>query len=179
MKFNVIGIGEYKGKAVYDEFEDALFVDNLMVFDFKRKFKDYLRYTKFLINSKEGRSWVSFQFIPNKYQFLERKFAIITAANPKNLVLNDYVNFLRNSELESVIKVLGYESFLSIGELFGYSETSFIVYDIKKEEALSLASKFDQHSIFYNSGSYISITECDTKKDILYYDYSSYFKEGK
>jgi hypothetical protein len=176
MRFDVIGIGEYKGKCIYDEAEDALMVDDEIVLDFKKRYKNYLKYTKFLINSKEGRNWISFQFIPNDYERLKRKFAIITAFNPKGMILNEFLNFLKNTELEIILKSFNYEYYLSIGELFDHSEYSFIVYDIEKEEALNIAKKFDQHSIFYNSGEYISITECESQKDILKYDYLIHFK---
>jgi hypothetical protein len=176
MRFEVIGIGEYKGKCIYDEAEDALMVDDEIVLDFKKRYKDYLKYTKFLINSIEGRNWISFQFIPNDYDVLKRKFAIITAHNPKNLILNDLLNFLKNTELEIIIKSFGYEYYSSIGELFDHCEYSFIVYDIDKNDAINIAKKFDQHSIFYNSGEYISITECENQKDLLKYNYMIHFK---
>jgi len=176
MKFDVIGIGDYKGKCVYDEAEDALMIDDEVVVDFKKKYKDYLKYTKFLINNPWGREWISFQFIPNKKEILKRPFAIITAHNPKDLILNDFLNFIKNTELEGVLKTLGYEYMTSIGELFDYSEESFIVYDISKDEALRIAKMFDQDSIFYNSGKDITITKCDSGEDILNYNYEIHFK---
>jgi hypothetical protein len=176
MRFDVIGIDEYRGKCIYYEAEDALMVGDEIVLDFKKRYKDYLKYTKFMINSKNGRNWISFQFIPNDFEILKRKFTIITAFNPKGLILNEFLNFLKNTELEVRLKNLGYEYFLSIGELFDHSEYSFIVYDIEKDEALNLGKEFDQHSIFYNSGEYISITECESKKDILKYSYLIHFK---
>ncbi len=176
MKFDVIGIDEYRGKAVYDEAEDALLVDSDVVVDFKKKYGDFLRYTKFLINNPWGREWISFQFIPAKKTVLQRPFAIITAHNPKDLVLNDFLNFIRNTELEGVIKSLKYEYMTSIGELFDHKEESFIIYDISKQEALRIGSMFDQETLFYNSGRDISITECETKEDILYYNYEKIFK---
>ena len=177
MRFNVIGIGDYIGKCVYDEAEDALLVEGEIVLDFKKKYKNYLKYTKFMIHNLSGREWVSFQFLPWDFEVLKRKFAIITAYNPQGMIYNDFLNFLRNTELESVIKALGYESYLSIGELFDYSEKSFIVYDIEKKDAIEIARKFDQYSIFYNSGEYISITECENEKDILKYEYKKHFIE--
>ncbi|WP_024786932.1 MULTISPECIES: DUF3293 domain-containing protein [unclassified Lebetimonas] len=176
MRFNVIGIGDYKGKCIYDEAEDALMVDEEIVLDFKKKYKDYLKYTKFLINSISGRGWLSFQFIPDDYDVLKRKFAIITAHNPKGLILNDFLNFLKNTELEVILKTFGYEYFSSVGELFDHGEYSFIVYDIEKDDALNIAKEFDQHSFFYNSGEYISITECESKEDLLNYNYMIHFK---
>ncbi|MEO1924186.1 DUF3293 domain-containing protein [Caminibacter sp.] len=176
MKFEVIGIGEFKGKCIYDEAEDALMVDDEVVVDFKKKRENYLKYTKFLINNPWGREWISFQFIPNKKAIMQRPFAIITAHNPKDLILNDFLNFIRNTELEGVIKTLKYEYMTSIGELFDYSELSFIIYDISKQEALRIGSMFDQDTIFYNSGEEITITQCDNKKDILYYNFKKHFK---
>jgi len=175
LRFNVIGIDEYVGKCVYDEAEDALILNGEIVLDFKKKYKDYLRYTKFMIHNLNGREWISFQFLPQNYETLKRPFAIVTAYNPKGMIYNDFLNFLRNTELESVIKAFGYECYLSVGELFDYSEKSFIIYDIPKHEALSIASKFDQYSIFYNSGEYISVTECDGGEDILRYDYTKHY----
>jgi hypothetical protein len=129
-----------------------------------------------MIHNLNGREWVSFQFLPKNYESLKRKFAIVTAYNPKRMIYNDFLNFLRNTELESVIKAFGYESYLSIGELFDYSEKSFIIYDIEKDDAVDIARKFDQYSIFYNTGSAICVTECETKKDILFYDYTKHYK---
>lgn len=176
MRFEVIGIDEYKGECIYDEAEDALIVDDEIVVDFKKRYKDYLRYTKFLINSIGGRSWISFQFIPKNRDVLKRKFAIITAYNPQGMILNEFLNFLKNTELEVILKSFDYEYYLSIGELFDHSEQSFIIYDIEKEDALHIASKFDQDSIFYNSGEYISITKVESKEDILKYEYLKHFK---
>jgi len=176
MKFNVIGIGDYIGKCFYDEAEDALMVDEKIVLDFKKRYKNYLKYTKFLINTPYKRVWISFQFIPEDKKFLEKKFAIITAHNPQNLVLNKFLNFIRNTELEGLIKVLGYDYMTSIGELFDYNEKSFIVYDISLKDALDIARQFDQESIFYNSTKEISIVKCDTKEKILKYNYEKHFK---
>lgn len=177
MRFNVIGIGDYIGKCVYDEAEDALLVDGEIVLDFKKRYENYLKYTKFMIHNLNGREWVSFQFLPQNGEVLKRKFAIITAYNPKGMVYNEFFNFLKNTELESVLKAFGYESYLSVGELFDHSEKSFIIYDIEKKDALDIAKKFDQHSIFYNSGEYISIIECESGKDILKYGYLKHFKK--
>jgi len=176
MKFEVIGIGDYIGKCIYDETEDGLMVEDKIVLDFKKKYKNYLKYTKFLINTPIDRNWISFQFIPANYEYLKRPFAIITAHNPKKLILNDFLNFVRNTELESVLKSFGYEYMTSIGELFDHKEESFIVYDISKSEALSIGEKFDQSSVFYNSGKEIFIIGCDTKKNILEYNYKKHFK---
>ena len=60
--------------------------------------------------------------------------------------------------------------------MFDHSEFSFIIYDIDKDEAISIAKKFDQHSIFYNTGESMFITECDSKKDLLSYSYLIHFK---
>jgi hypothetical protein len=176
MRFNVIGIGDYKGKYIYDEAEDALMVDGKVMLDFKKRYKDYLKYTKFLINSLKGRHWISFQFIPDDIDVLKRKFAIITAHNPKGIILNEFLNFLRNTELEIILKSFGYEYYSSIGELFDHSEYSFIIYDIEKDDALNIGKQFDQYSIFYNSGEYISISECETGTDILNFRYLKLFK---
>jgi hypothetical protein len=176
MKFEVIGIGDYKGRCVYDEAEDALMIDDEVVVDFKKKYDDYLKYTKFLINSPLGREWVSFQFIPAKKASLAKPFAIITAHNPKDMIFNDFLNFIKNTELEAVIKSLGYEYMTSIGELYDYKEESFIVYDIPLDEALRVASMFDQDTIFYNDTKEISIIKCESEKKILSYDYTIHFK---
>ncbi len=175
MKFNVIGIGDYIGKCVYDEAEDALMVDGKTVLDFKKKYKQYPKYTKFLINTSISRNWISFQFIPKEYKFLKRKFAIITAHNPNKLILNSFLNFIRNSELEGVIKTLKYDYMTSVGELFDYNERSFIVYDIEKNDALLIAKQFDQDTIFYNSKTEITITKCSTNEDVLKYNYEKHF----
>ena len=173
MKHLVKGIDNIKGDLIYDEAEDSLFQNNKIVLDFKKPYKNYLLYTKFLISTKNTYTWVSFQFIPKNLTFLSRKFAIITAYNPKNEILNEFENFLRNTKLEKEIKK--YEYYLSIGTLFYYFEKSFIIYDIEKIDAINLANKFGQDSIFYNDTDSIMITKCETNKDILKFN----FKEEK
>ncbi|WP_236619695.1 DUF3293 domain-containing protein [Lebetimonas sp. JS085] len=83
---------------------------------------------------------------------------------------------MKNTELEVILKTFGYEYFSSVGELFDHGEYSFIVYDIEKDDALNIAKEFDQYSFFYNSGEYISITECESKEDLLNYNYMIHFK---
>ena len=41
MRFNVIGIGDYIGKCIYDEAEDSLMVDDEVVLDFKKEYKEF------------------------------------------------------------------------------------------------------------------------------------------
>ena len=75
LRFEVIGIGDYIGKCIYDEAEDALMVDGEIVLDFKKKYKEYLKYTKFMIHDVNGREWISFQFIPRNFEILKRKLS--------------------------------------------------------------------------------------------------------
>jgi hypothetical protein len=180
MRFKVIGIGDYKGKCVYEETEDILMVNEEPVLDFKKKgFEDFHRYAKFLINHKWGRAWISFQFIPSNYQILKRKFAIITASNPQNLHLNEFSNFLRNGELERAIRRKHFDYLTSIGELSHTLRYYFLVYEIPKREALGLARQFDQQSFFYNDGKSIAFIDTKSGEPFLYYDYLAHFKEKR
>jgi hypothetical protein len=180
MRFKVIGIGDYRGRCVYEESEDVLMVNEEIVLDFKKKsYKEFHQYGKFLINDRWGRAWISFQFIPTNYHILKRRFAIITASNPQNLHLTEFNNFLRNSELERTIRRKKFDYLTSIGELSYTLRYFFLIYDISKKDALGLARQFDQGSFFYNTGTAISFIDTKTGNPTLYYDYSSHFSNGK
>jgi len=175
-RFKVIGIGEYKGECVYEEREDVLMVNEKIVVDFKKKgFRDFFQYGKFLINDRWGRGWISFQFIPANYQFLKRKFAIITATNPRNLHLTQFENCLRQAELERRIRRKHFDYVLSIGELSYTLYHFFLIYDIPVKDAIGLAKQFDQGAFFYNDGERIQFINPNNREIILKYDYSSHF----
>jgi hypothetical protein len=182
MRFRVIGIGEYKGECVYEEREDVLMVNEKIVIDFKKKsFKEFFRYGKFLINDRWGRAWISFQFIPANYHLLRRRFAIITATNPKNLHLTQFENCLRQVELERRIRRKNYDYVTSIGELSYTLLHFFLIYDIPLQEAAGLARQFDQGAFFYNDGERIAFINPATKEPLegFEYRYLHHFKEGE
>lgn len=97
----------------------------------------------------------------------EIPFAIITAENPMNKSCPDEINNQYNKKLEEEIDELKYDYKKCVGEEGNHSENSFIIYNIKKDVAIDLGTKFKQYSIFYNSGSELSYIECDTRTTIL------------
>ena len=126
-------------------------------------------HTKFFINLGDTRSWFSFQFIPHDQKYLAKSFAIITAFNPymNSKDRTCVENFMANNELSLMLEEGKYHFLLSKGELSGYSEDSFIVYDMALEKALEVGRIFEQESIVYNNGKVVAIVDCETSKNII------------
>ena len=122
-----------------------------------------------LIKFEEGSAWFSFQFIPYDKKYLARPFAIITAYNPnmKNCNRTPEDNALANERLSLLLKNEGYYFLPSVGELSGYSEESYIVYDISRSKALAIGKQFQQESIVYNDGKIIAVVDCKTSENVI------------
>jgi len=94
-------------------------------------------------------------------------FAIITAENPMNKKCPDEINSQYNKKLEEEIYKLKYDYKKCVGEEGNHSENSFIIYNIEKDAAINLGTKFKQYCIFYNDGNELSYIECETRTTIL------------
>lgn len=95
-----------------------------------------------------------------------RTWAFITAYNPMSVVLNPEENERRNQELQKKINYYHYlmgEGRDPSGEWI--PERSFLVLDISRENAISLACSFEQKAIvFGNKGFVAELIELDYPK---------------
>jgi len=91
--------------------------------------------------------------------FEGRRFAIITAHNPRSERLSSEDNALRHEELGRDLKALGLEYTPSTGESPDRSwvEEGFAVFDMALEQALELGRKYEQHAIVYGEGERVAL----------------------
>lgn len=75
-------------------------------------------------------------------------FCVITACNPRSIILSDEENLRRNSQLESLLQ-LNKTLHLLAGDInLEWSEASYAV-EISLQNGLDLAKAFDQNAIYY------------------------------
>ena len=168
----VVFIDYLTGKIVPNSYIDyssnqtkALFAEAAKNEDWKTLYE----HTKFLINLGDTSAWFSFQFIPHDQKYLVKPFAIITAFNPymNSKDRTCVENFMANNELFLMLKEGNYHFLPSMGELSGYCEDSYIVYDIALDDALEIGKVFRQESIVFNDGQVIAVIECNTAVKII------------
>jgi len=99
------------------------------------------------------------------HQIFERAFAIITASNPKNMLLSDDENLQRNQQLYKDLN--SYETLQARGCYQDHCEMGYLVFEIDLDVAIALGRKHDQYAIFYSDGSCLKYVECDTQKVIV------------
>lgn len=97
--------------------------------------------------------------------FEGRKFAIITAHNPRSERLSSEENRQRHEELGRDLKVLGLEYTPSTGESPDgtWVEEGFAVFDVSLEQALELGRKYGQHAIIYGEGERVALAWCESE----------------
>lgn len=127
---------------------------------YNKNWKEIYEHTKFLIKTKNSEAWFSFQFIPKEKNFLSRNFAIISAENANMNQDSKKENQKNNDLLSQILNKKNYENYLTMATLANHTENCYIVYDIKNEDAINLAKKFNQESILVNENSTIKIIKC-------------------
>lgn len=158
--FNPIKIEDYQGFQT--------FFNNLSE---SHQLLEIYKHTKFLINTYEDMAWFSFRFLPKDKKFLSRPFAIISAENQNMKQQDDESNEINNTKLKVLLQKSGLEFYTSVGELDGYFEKCFIVFNIELQASLNIGQEFNQSSIVYNNTATISIVDCETKNILLEYDF--------
>ena len=91
-------------------------------------------------------------------------FAILTAFNPMDRILNQDENTKRNQHLLGILKLQGHYGGTIIGSSpdFTHQEPSLIA-EAPKFKGLELGLKFDQRAIFWISKDILEIIECATR----------------
>ncbi len=90
-------------------------------------------------------------------------FAILTAFNPMDRILNQDENTKRNQHLLGILKLQGHYGGTIIGSSpdFTHQEPSLIA-EAPKVKGLELGLKFNQRAIFWISKDRLEIIECST-----------------
>lgn len=90
---------------------------------------------------------------------IEKTAAILTAWNPRSQPLSESENYLRNNQLNLIIK--DYSSFKALGQgedISWPAEESFFIVGIKKTDIDKLAVEFEQYAyIWLESGKNVSL----------------------
>lgn len=164
---------DYSSSVIKKEFNEAAKNENWLAL---------YQHTKFLINQGNESTWFSFQFLPYEKKYLQKRFVIITAFNPymNNKKRTPKENLMENDSLSLMLEEEKYHFLSSEGELSGYFEDSFIVYDITLEKALEFGRVFQQESIVYNNGQVVAVVDCTTALNVIqvnhYKIYDSFLK---
>ena len=103
--------------------------------------------------------------------FEGRRFAIITAHNPRSERLSSEENARRHAELERDLKALGLEYAPSTGESpdGSWLEEGFSVFGVSLEQALELGRKYGQHAIVWGEGGRVALGWCETNRQEGFY----------
>ncbi len=151
---------DYNSSEVEKDFNEAARNENWLAL---------YEHTKFLINLGDTSAWFSFQFIPHDQRYLAKPFTIITAFNPymNSKDRTCVENFMANNELFLMLKEGNYHFLPSMGELSGYCEDSYIVYDIALDDALKIGRVFRQESIVFNDGQVIAVIGCNNAIKVI------------
>ena len=103
--------------------------------------------------------------LPSSSPF-NKPFAILTAHNPQNTPLSLEENTQRNAELFKTLMASDYLFDSALGYLDDHSEESYCIYEITFDDAISIAKKYDQYSIFYRGVNSVGYYETNTLKAI-------------
>lgn len=79
-----------------------------------------------------------------------KRFAVITAFNPMNVIKSQAENRQNNQLLEAELKKRLYVYYPSSGSLGDHVEDSFTIENIPQEEATALGKQFAQYAILFN-----------------------------
>jgi hypothetical protein len=94
--------------------------------------------------------------------FEGRRFALITAQNPRSTPLDADQNLALNMIMQTVLQAKGW----SFGNSYGHnsdlswSEAGFIVWDVELPDILRVARDFEQNAILYSDGSRLALSWC-------------------
>jgi hypothetical protein len=94
--------------------------------------------------------------------FAGRRFALITAQNPRSTPLDPDENFALNEMMQTVLNAKGWTFGSSYGHNaeLSWSEAGFIVWDVDLPDILTVARDFEQNAIMYGQGSGLALCWC-------------------
>ena len=90
--------------------------------------------------------------------FFDQPFAIVTAANPNNILLSLSDNTHRNALLYSELNSKGVLSARGCHD--GHCEDGYLIFNITLSDALLLGQKYEQVAIFYNDSKKMMYVDC-------------------
>lgn len=94
--------------------------------------------------------------------FAGRRFALITAQNPRSTPLDPIENIARNVKLKNVLLAKNWAFGSSDGhnQDHSWSEAGFVVWDVELPNVMAVARDFEQHAIVYGQGSRLALCWC-------------------
>lgn len=124
-------------------------MDHIGTFD--SKVLEAYRNTTFCVRDSSG------QVVPftvktfQQYPALKlKRFAVVTAFNPMNVIKSQAENKQNNQLLEAELKKRSYVHYPTSGSLGDHVEDSFTIEDIPQDEATALGKQFAQYAILFN-----------------------------
>jgi hypothetical protein len=126
-----------------------------------RKLLAIYRKTNFFVEDLEGKMVRFTAESAHRFPFLKtKKFAVITAWNPKGEVTPLSVNRVQNRKLENELKKGGYHFYKTKGYWRGHSEESFTVERISCAKARLIGKKYRQMAILWNDAKGVRFMKC-------------------
>jgi hypothetical protein len=103
--------------------------------------------------------------------FQGRRFALISAQNPRSTPLSPEENLARNAMMRSVLTANGWEFGSSFGHNpdLSWSEAGFVVWDVDLPDVAELAKTFEQNAIVYGEGEKIALHWCFSNQTEWFY----------
>ncbi|MFN3267185.1 MAG: DUF3293 domain-containing protein [Deinococcales bacterium] len=100
-----------------------------------------------------------------------RKFAFISAQNPRSTPLSEDENLARNAMLATVLIAKGWEYGSSFGHNtdLSWSEAGFVVWDVDLAEIAQVAKDFEQNAILYGQDEKIALHWCFSRVTEWFY----------
>ncbi len=109
------------------------------------------RKTEFMVKDNHGTP-VAFRVgdTPPNPVLMQKRFAIVTAWNPNNVVSSEEDNRRGNRTLEVLLRLSDFKFYPSVGRLGDHAEEGFTIEDIPEKEAVEFGKRFGQYAILFN-----------------------------
>jgi hypothetical protein len=103
--------------------------------------------------------------------FSGRRFALVSAQNPRSTPLTPDENLARNAMLRTVLMAKGWEFGSSFGHNpdLSWSEAGFVVWDVDLPEIAEVAKNFEQNAILFGEGEKIALHWCFSSSTEWFY----------
>jgi Protein of unknown function (DUF3293) len=103
--------------------------------------------------------------------FAGRRYAIVTAHNPRSEAFSKEENDQRHQALQHYLQEKKYDLDPSLGQSpdGSWSEEGFVIFDIELASALDIGRTFEQHAILYGQGNRVGLAWCESEKIDWFY----------
>ena len=118
-----------------------------------------------------GMSWVFTPVDAGLELYGGRRFALMTAANPRSEAWGDADNDQRNAEMRLEIAAKGWSFTESVGSSPSgdWREHGFLIWDAPLDETVKLGQHYGQNAICYGQAGRVALVWCDDAETEWFY----------